>query len=224
MNFILPRTIRQKKRKEKKDDKYSVKRSNRILRVEAIRCDAGCETLEARGIHEYRGIYYTDDHFFGDDRGYRWALHAIAFSTDATCDRADSSICCSPGNQRCSLLPGPTPTPPTFIFKLSFARSFSLYDSPPTRIPRRKRAYIPFCFHFPCIFLYFVYLYIYVKQLFKIGKKNNEFLFRYLESKVNLKLTFSPLKHSTQKTFPPKRSVAIKYRVNNPPRTKRLDR
>lgn len=127
MNFILPRTIRQKKRKEKKDDKYSVKRSNRILRVEAIRCDAGCETLEARGIHEYRGIYYTDDHFFGDDRGYRWALHAIAFSTDATCDRADSSICCSPGNQRCSLLPGPTPTPPTFIFKLSFARSFSLY-------------------------------------------------------------------------------------------------
>lgn len=162
MNFILPRTIRQKKRKEKKDDKYSVKRSNRILRVEAIRCDAGCETLEARGIHEYRGIYYTDDHFFGDDRGYRWALHAIAFSTDATCDRADSSICCSPGNQRCSLLPGPTPTPPTFIFKLSFARSFSLYDSPPTRIPRRiyTRIYsilLPFSLYF---FVFRISIYI----------------------------------------------------------------
>lgn len=159
MNFILPRTIRQKKRKEKKDDKYSVKRSNRILRVEAIRCDAGCETLEARGIHEYRGIYYTDDHFFGDDRGYRWALHAIAFSTDATCDRADSSICCSPGNQRCSLLPGPTPTPPTFIFKLSFARSFSTIRLPPEF--HEEYAHI---FHFASIFLVFFcisYIYIY---------------------------------------------------------------
>lgn len=113
------------------------------------------------------------------------------------------------------------------LLSLSFRShvpSPSTGDSPPTRIPRRIRAYIPFCFHFPCIFLYFVYLYIYVKQLFEIGKKDNELLFRYLESKVNLKLTFSPLEHSTQKTFPPKRSVAIKYRVNNPPRTKRLDR
>lgn len=97
-------------------------------------------------------VYYIDDHFFADDRGYGWALHAIAFSIDATCacNQADSSICCSPGNQRCSLLPGPTPTPPTFIFK-AFVRAFSHYDFPPTRIPRFVKVYahtryIPFWF------------------------------------------------------------------------------
>lgn len=124
-----------------------------------------------------------DDHFFGDDRGYRWALHAIAFSIDATCacNQTDSSICCSPGNQRCSLLPGPTPTPPTFIFE-AFVRTFLL---PLPEFPSHSnstlcqsvRAYIPFRFsNFFCISYLHLYTCVYPRireiQLFEIEQKD----------------------------------------------------
>lgn len=161
-----------------------------------------------------------DDHFFGDDRGYRWALHAIAFSIDATCacNQTDSSICCSPGNQRCSLLPGPTPTPPTFIFQ-AFVRTFllPLPNSPPTRIPRFVKAYA-YIFHFDSLISFVfrtctcisAYIHEYVK-------------YNYLKSSKRIKGYELLLLND--------RNVAIKYRVlandlKRPslPRTKRLDR
>lgn len=72
-----------------------------------------------------------------DDRQYRLVTR-IAYKhfqyryngATCACMQADSSICCSPGSQRCSLLPGPTPTPPTFTFK-RFSPTFSLHHSRP---------------------------------------------------------------------------------------------
>lgn len=46
------------------------------------------------------------------------------------CIQLDSSICCSPGNQRCSLLPGPTPTPPTLSSKVQSVPSPSTFPLP----------------------------------------------------------------------------------------------
>lgn len=42
------------------------------------------------------------------------ATQASARRSTCACIRVDSSIACSPGKQRCSILPGSTPTPPTF--------------------------------------------------------------------------------------------------------------
>lgn len=64
------------------------------------------------------------------------------------------------------------------LLSLSFRShvpSPSTGDSPPTRIPRRIRAYIPFCFHFPNFFcISYIYIYTWNNYL-KSGKRITNF-------------------------------------------------
>lgn len=75
-------------------------------------------------ISEFISIISRDDrqYWSGNERCTRLLPASMQRCNLRLHSQADSSICCSPGNQRCSLLPGPTPTPPIFAYKGSVCR------------------------------------------------------------------------------------------------------